>query len=196
MWKKVSLSLTTDVPHVIEIQFESFIELANRWKTNQAEQAKIPKEYFSKTDLEKIDSLSKQFSGNVGKFGYRSTDVSSLHISNDNYRPVSEDFEVAFGASASDNIRLIWAYTLALLQVSSRLGGNHWGVITFDEPEQQQMKEADSTALYGELAKMTQDDFQVIIATSAPKDLTEDRLESLPHTLIEFGDKVIRPVER
>lgn len=36
--------------------------------------------------------------------------------------------------------------------------------------------------------------FQVIIATSATVDKTHERLKNLPHTLLEFGEKVIRPV--
>ena len=41
-----------------------------------------------------------------------------------------------FDSSASDNIRGIWAYTVALLQVSMSKGGNHPGVLIFDEPVQ------------------------------------------------------------
>jgi len=168
---------------------------AKLWLENRSRHSDIPGDYFSKGDKAKLKAVSTCFERNVHKFGYRSTGVSQLHISKDNYRPVCDEFEVAFGASASDNIRLIWAYTLALLQVSSSHDGNHWGIVVFDEPEQQKMKEASSDALYAEIAKMHTDEFQVIIATSAPVDRTKKRLENLPHNLLEFGDKVIRPIQ-
>lgn len=167
---------------------------AERWKENRARASELPDDYFSEQDRIKLVALSECFARNVKTFGYRSTGVSQLHISEDNYRPVCDEFEVAFGASASDNIRLIWAYTLALLQVSSSHDGKHWGVLVFDEPEQQKMKEASSDALYAEIAKMQPQGYQVIIATSASVDITKRRLENLPHNLLEFGDKVIRPI--
>lgn len=42
-----------------------------------------------------------------------------------------------FDSSASDGIRVIWAFTMALLQVSIEKDGNHPGIIIFDEPLQQ-----------------------------------------------------------
>lgn len=98
--------------------------------------------------------------------------------------------------SASDNIRLILAYTLALLQVSLSRGGKHWGVLLFDEPEQQKMSDASSDALYTEISQMQREDFQAIIATSASVDVTKRRLENLPHNLLEFDEKVIRPIQQ
>jgi hypothetical protein len=143
------------------------------------------------TQSESASAISLEMSWQ--RFGYRSTGISGLHISADNYRPVCDDFEVAFGASASDNIRLIWAYTLALLQVSLKADENHWGVLLFDEPEQQKMKEASSDALYSEIAGLKSDNFQVVIATSASSEVTARRLKDIPHKLLEFDDKVIRP---
>ena len=169
-------------------------QVAERWHENRARNSELPSEYFSEEDKAKLAALSERFAKNVQTFGYRSTGVSQLYISEDNYRPVCDDFEVAFGASASDNIRLIWAYTLSLLQVSSSHQGKHWGILFFDEPEQQQMKEASSDALYAEIGKMQPAEFQVIIATSAPADVTKRRIESLPHNLLEFGEKVVRPM--
>lgn len=175
--------------HVISLR-----EVAKRWEGNRARYAELPSEYYSDVDKEKLEALSEKFALNVEQFGYRSTGVSRLRISEDNYRPVCDEFEVAFGASASDNIRLIWAYTLSLFEVSLVHGGNHWGLIVFDEPEQQKMKETSSDALYSKIAQIKQSEIQVIIATSAPEEVTVKRLQNLPHRLIEYGDKVIRPI--
>ena len=169
-------------------------DATERWKKNRTIYSEISTDYFSDEDRYKIDILSEYFAINLERFGFRSTGVTTLHISEDNYRPVIDEFEVAFGASASDNIRLIWAYTLALFQVSSSHEGNHWGVLLFDEPEQQKMKETSSDALYTRIAQMQNEDLQVIIATSASVDDTSRRIDNIPHKLIEFGDKVIRPI--
>jgi hypothetical protein len=168
--------------------------LADEWQANRSRHAELPTDYFSAKDREKLEALSTQFAENVRRFGYRSTGVSRLHISEDNYRPVCDEFEILAGASASDNIRVIWAYTLALLQVSQSHDGNHWGIIVFDEPEQQQMRQTSADELYTEIGEMAPQGFQVIVATSAPADLTSRRLSGLPHNLLEWGEKVIRPL--
>lgn len=170
-------------------------DAAEQWQGNRAMYSELPSDYFSEEDKRKLDALSECFAKNVQRFGYRSTEITGLHISEDSYRPVCDEFEVAYGASASDYIRLIWAYTLALLQVSSSHGVEHWGVLFFDEPDQQKMKDTSSDALYAEIARMQQEEFQVIIATSASEDVTRKRLVSLPHKLLEFGIKVIRPTQ-
>lgn len=178
-----------------EDQTSKLNQAAKRWQANRARHSELPENYFSQDDKTKLAALSEFFARNANVFGYRSTGVSRLHISEDNYRPVSDEFEIAFGASASDNVRLIWAYSLALLQVSLTHKGNHWGVLVFDEPEQQKMKEASSDALYAEIVKLQSQDFQIIVATSASEDMTRKRLEPLPQKhLLEFGDKVIRPI--
>jgi hypothetical protein len=177
-----------------EKQFDRLKDAAVRWQENRSIYSELSDDYFSEEDRCKIDMLSKCFAINVKDFGYRSTEVMTLHISEDNYRPVIDEFEVAFGASASDNIRLIWAYTLALFQVSSSYGGKHWGVLLFDEPEQQNMRETSSDALYTKIAQLQKEDLQVIIATSASVDDTNMRIENIPHNLIEFWEKVIRPI--
>lgn len=168
--------------------------LATEWGRNRTRLSQLPEEYFSESDKTKLTALSQNFDGLVASFGYRSTTHSHLHISEDHYRPICEDFEVSFGASASDNIRLIWAYTLAILQTSLRYGCNHWGIVVFDEPEQQQMRQASADALYTAIAAMNASEFQLIVATSAPTEVVQQRLTGLQHNLIEFGDKVIRPL--
>lgn len=51
--------------------------------------------------------------------------------------PTIDGFDMKFDSSASDGIRVIWAFTMALLQVSVEKQGNHPGIIIFDEPAQQ-----------------------------------------------------------
>lgn len=177
-----------------ELYLQKISDITRQWQENRARYLELPDDYFSDEDKNKLDALSKCFANNVRLFGYRSTEIAELRISKDNYRPISDEFEVAFGASASDNIRLIWAYTLALFQVSLSHIGNHWGILIFDEPEQQQMQGASSDALYKEASCMPRNEFQMIIATSASKEVTLRRVNSIHYKLLDFGDVVIRPL--
>ncbi len=64
------------------------------------------------------------------------SNIDAIEISRDNYMPVIDRFDMKFDSSASDNIRAIWSYTLALLQTSEKQIGNYLGVFIFDEPTQ------------------------------------------------------------
>lgn len=71
-----------------------------------------------------------------------------MEISRDNCMPVIDRFDMKFDSSASDNIRAIWSYTLALLQTSEKQIGNHPGVLIFDEPTQHSIGAEDANAFF------------------------------------------------
>jgi hypothetical protein len=60
-----------------------------------------------------------------------------IEISEESLLPTIDGFDMKFDSSASDGIRVIWAFTMALLQASIEKNGNHPGIVIFDEPAQQ-----------------------------------------------------------
>ncbi len=68
----------------------------------------------------KIKTLRNHFINNLRQFGYKSIlNLNQIDISLESYLPVIEGFDMKFDSSASDNIRAIWAFILALLQTSN-----------------------------------------------------------------------------
>ncbi len=141
VYKKIELQ--TKIDHLeglikyVEKQKESFENLSNKWKTYLQSKKELPQNKFSVVDYKKIKLLRNNFVFNLENYNYKSViDKTEISISEDNYLPVIEQFDMKFDSSASDNIRGIWAYTVALLQVSMSKGGNHPGVLIFDEPVQ------------------------------------------------------------
>lgn len=59
-----------------------------------------------------------------------------------------------FDSSASDNIRAIWSYTLALLKTSNEKNGNHPQIVIFDEPGQHSIVTNDMVSLFNEIIEM------------------------------------------
>lgn len=141
VYKKIELQ--TKIDHLeglikyVEKQKESFENLSNKRKTYLQSKKELPQNKFSVVDYKKIKLLRNNFVFNLENYNYKSViDKTEISISEDNYLPVIEQFDMKFDSSASDNIRGIWAYTVALLQVSMSKGGNHPGVLIFDEPVQ------------------------------------------------------------
>lgn len=77
--------------------------------------------------------------------------MDAIQISEESYLPVIEEFDMKFDSSASDNIRAIWAYTIALMQTSMEKKGNHPGVIIFDEPNQHSIIPEDMEEFFNSL---------------------------------------------
>ena len=121
----------------LEVIYNKLRGLSNLWKNYLAEKSKLPKANFTREDSEKINLLETKFKYYLRKFDYQSVkNFDSIRISDENYLPTSDGFDMKFDSSASDNIRAIWAYTLALLATSLEKQGNHPAVVLFDEPAQ------------------------------------------------------------
>jgi len=131
-----------------ELQF-----IAADWALKQDQLKKLPGDELTDLDNAKISALESSICGHLEMYGFKSFRPSEIHLSRDNFRPLmysrGEDDttiekEINFETSASDGIRLKWAYYLSLLSLSSSYRMNHAGLLVFDEPGQQQMLVATS----------------------------------------------------
>ncbi|MBC1235201.1 hypothetical protein [Listeria booriae] len=115
----------------------AFVNLGKDWKKNLTLEATLPRDKFTNDDTEKLKALKRFFTDNLTSFGYRSVNnMGEVKISTETYLPVIDNFDMKFDSSASDHIRSIWAYTVALLQTSELFAGNHQSIIILDEPAQ------------------------------------------------------------
>jgi hypothetical protein len=119
-------------------------ELSGEWNTYLAQKGNLPNHTFSDSDIEKIKLLKNTFITNLKRYHYSSlSSFEGIDIAEESLLPTIDGFDMKFDSSASDGIRVIWAFTMALLQVSIAKDGNHPGVIIFDEPAQQSIVSMD-----------------------------------------------------
>lgn len=142
---------------------DRFKDLSVNWKKLLQEKAQLPEKGFNDKDRTKLTELKKNFICNLQDYEYTSiSNVRAIEISDDNYLPVIDNFDMKFDSSASDNVRAIWAYTMALLQTSEKCGGNHPGLLIFDEPAQHSIGAVDTKAFFDGILNLG-DNCQVII---------------------------------
>lgn len=99
-------------------------------------------------------------------------------------RPRVEGYDdVGFQASASDVIRLRWAYALSLMRVSLDRGGRHPGLVLMDEPGQQEVESLPALIRFA----ANESGSQIIIVTSEPAENIRDWAAGLTLQLIEVG---------
>lgn len=126
-----------------------------------------------------MKNFKNDFISNLRDFKYTSiSNIGGIEISKDNYMPVIDKFDMKFDSSASDNIRAIWSYTLALLQTSKQYRGNHPGLIIFDEPTQHSIGADDAKAFFEKIVSL-QGQCQIIIGITVNTEEIKSAIENM-----------------
>lgn len=211
--RQIQIELDLSNLNALESQAGSLLatleEVADRLAANQATRRELPKETYSPSDLSRISFFENFFRSNASSFGYESAAIQDIRISLDTLTPILADIELrgifktkgqqtslTADSSASDFVRLIWGYLLALYQASSmpEVKGHHPGILLMDEPGQHSMRAISQHALLQLLS--AQAGLQSIVAASF------DEMESvfleatagLEFQLIHWEGKVIQPL--
>lgn len=169
-----------------------FVDLSEKWRLLLQEKAELPEKGFIESDEETLQTFKNYFITNLRNFKYTSiSNISAIDISRDNYMPVIDKFDMKFDSSASDNIRAIWSYTLALLQTSKKHGGNHPGILIFDEPTQHSIGAEDAKAFFDSIIALGER-CQVIVGITVNnadiKNVISD-MDSDSYKYIHIGEK-------
>lgn len=173
----------------IEYRFEVIKE---EWRDYLSRQESLPKEYFSEQDKEKLTYFEKEFLSLLETFIFSSISTNEITISLDKYTPIVRGFDIKFDSSASDNIRLIWSYVIAIYKTSQQFAGNHPGLMVFDEPGQQQMADKSQKQLFEVLSKTKG---QAIVGTSLEPEKIKEMTKDLDLNVIDLGeDFIIKPL--
>lgn len=179
-----------------EESLNEFAAVADRWRVNQGKLQTALQASLSIADRQKIEALQKSVVEQLRQYGFKSFEPEQIRISDETYRPNRDgaDLPSAVLMSASDAVRLIWAYLVALWELSRSTNTNHPGVLVFDEPQQQHMKEISFEALLKRLAPCREAGQQAIIATSEGLESLGRMLDGVPSQVIELPDRALQPL--
>lgn len=172
-------------------QLQRLVELAAHWSGLLARKAELPTDRLSGDDLDKIRALEASIRTQLERYGFKTFPPRDLTVSDDTYRPEKEGFEIGFEISASDSVRLKWAYQLGLLDITRKGATNHPGLVVFDEPRQQEAAEASVAGLLGEAARIAKAGAQVVIATSENIETVRSFVANVERQLVVFEGRVI-----
>ena len=177
-----------------EQQLDALNEQARAWRDMLAERAELPEARLSHEDVDKLTRLESSIRSQLVRYGFGTFPAKDLTVSPDSYRPEKEGFEIGFELSASDSVRLKWAYQLGLLDVSNDSKTNHPGLVVFDEPRQQEAAEASVAGLLGEASRIANGYSQILIATSEDLSKVKGFLGGIACQLLVFDGKLIAPI--
>jgi hypothetical protein len=158
------------------------------------EQASLPRDKLSPEDAQKLDRLTHIVREQTNQFGFSTFDPNEVSISDDSYRPQKEGFEIGFETSASDAIRLKWAYQLGLLELASLEATNHPGLLVFDEPRQQSSARISFQQLLERASSAKSRGQQVIFSTSEDLIVLNGIIANLDCEARVFSGYLIKPI--
>lgn len=209
--RQIQIELELSNLRTFEVQAAALLatlgEVSERLAVNQATRRLLPKEAYNPADLSKISLFEKNFRTNASSFGYESAEIADIRISLDTLTPILSELELreirtkvqtslTADSSASDFVRLIWSYLLALYQTSSTRGfeGHHPGLLLMDEPGQHSMRSVSQHALLQLLSG--QSGLQSIVAASFDENESVflEATAGLQFQLIRWEGKVIQPL--
>ncbi|BEM58451.1 MULTISPECIES: hypothetical protein [Serratia] len=176
------------VREITEIRLE-LDSLHTRYRKLISERKALPERVLSQEDSSKLRYLKSGVVERLKKYNFTSFDAELIGISEDNYLPTREGYDIGFDTSASDGIRIIWGYLISLFSVGQRYQTNHPGVIIFDEPRQQEANKVSFSELLKDAAESTKDCGQIIFATSEDESVLVDALKGYEYTIVSFDKK-------
>jgi len=139
-----------------------------------------------------INKLESIIRGNLKAFGFNHSAISSVAISRQTLRPEQEGYDIVAETSASDYIRIIWSYTMALLELSGKEKEvKHGGFVTFDEPRQHEASKVSFTSLIEKASEAGTYGGQVIFATSLDETELRASCGSKKVNLVCFDDYIL-----
>lgn len=191
---KIIINKLYDVSSSFEKIEQRFEVIKEEWRDYLSRKEALPKEYFSDLDKRKLTYFEKEFVTLLDTFSFSSINTDDITISHDKYTPIVSGFDIKFDSSASDNIRLIWSYVIAIYKTSEKFSGNHPGLMVFDEPGQQQMAVKSQKQLFEVLLKMKS---QAIVGTSLEPEEIKEMTKKYTLNVIDLGeDYIIKPLTK
>lgn len=185
----------------LDAALERFGGLARQWRTLKASIADLSLQGLSKADQERLEFLEEKMQWALSAFGFSSVPPKSVFISHGTYRPEHQGIVLDKNMSASDGIRLVWAYLLGILETSIYFDAPHPRLLMLDEPKQQSAERPSFVALLKRSSRVATE-AQIIIATSEDASSLERTIAEIPDVPVHVLDfkkidgKLLRPVRQ
>ncbi|MDP2380268.1 MAG: hypothetical protein Q8M35_07260, partial [Pseudohongiella sp.] len=167
-------------------------KIFSSWRTASESLKLVRKGAFIEDKSLVIRKLEGLLKANLTSFGFDPTSINSISISPQTLRPEQEGYDIVAESSASDYIRIIWSYTLALLELAGTESDiKHGGFVIFDEPRQHEASKISFSSLIRKASQSKLFGGQVIFATSLDKDQLCKACEGLHVNVYYYDDYIL-----
>ncbi|MFB7195430.1 hypothetical protein [Streptomyces sp. NPDC056240] len=150
-------------------------------------------EVFSEADLGKFTVWQSALRTMLSAFHFGVFSPAEISIDPQTMRPTHTQGDLGFQGSASDGLKMRWAYMLSLVQSSSATGGCHPGLLLLDGPR---MYDVEASAMKPFLQKcadlpMRERRAQIILTLSEKPEVIAEWLSGFDYSIINIEDKLL-----
>lgn len=177
-------------------------EIASEWALATSNLRQLPADELTAADKRKIEHLQTAIRRHLERYGFRSFQPGEISLSYDNFRPLvlrndkgeTVEKEINFEMSASDAIRLKWAYYLSCMELMRDFSVNHPGLTIFDEPGQQEVESSSLFEFLRSASQSAQNGQQVLVSTSETYEAVSATLGDSAN-IVSFPGFILQPIE-
>jgi hypothetical protein len=178
------------VQDVVEEILQEFAVRAKQWAKIQSDLSNLADLGPTDKDELKLRHLQQSFVQQLQQYDFQSFPIEQIGISRETYRPCRGEYDIGL-TSASDTIRIIWAYLIGMLEVPRASNTNHMGLLVFDEPRQQGAEKLSFDELLHRAAKSKKAGQQVIFATSEEQEILEGIIKDVDCNYRHFPGRIL-----
>lgn len=176
-------------------------EIASEWALATTNLRQLPADELTVADKRKIEHLQTAIRCHLERYGFRSFQPGEISLSHDNFRPLvlrndkgeTVEKEINFEMSASDAIRLKWAYYLSCMELTRDFNVNHPGLAIFDEPGQQEVESSSLFEFLRSASQSAQNGHQVLVSTSETYETVSATLGDSAN-IVSFPGFILQPI--
>lgn len=177
---------------------ENLSKLSKQYSKYLKDRSKLPSDKLDSLDKKKLTLLREKFIEYLKMFRYKSiNDIAAIEISDLTYMPMSNGFDMKYDTSASDEIRAIWAYLLAINELDEKYNTNFCKLLIFDEPKQQSIVDEDFKYFLNVIIEKF-DNKQVIIAATIKDIGTKKIIEEINQktiNVVDLGKRAFKKID-
>ncbi|MGW6245747.1 ATP-binding protein [Streptomyces roseolus] len=150
-------------------------------------------EVFSDQDSRKLDKWQRSLRGYLAEFGFVVFAPNEITIDPQRMQPAHGDSDLGFQGSASDGLKLRWAYLLSLVQVSMAMGGFHPGLLLLDGPRMYDVEPPAMRAFLRCCSGLSHEGekAQTIVTLSEDSSVIEEWLAGCDHAVLDIPGRLL-----
>lgn len=150
-------------------------------------------EVFTAADTRKIESWQRSLQVFLASFGFSVFAPREITIDTQAMRPAHGESDLGFQGSASDGLKLRWAYILSLVQASATAGGCHPGLLLLDGPRMYDVEPPAMRSFLRACSNLSGEggQAQVVLTLSEGRTVIEEWLSECAYTIVDIEERLL-----
>ena len=176
-----------------QVTLNDLLDTQRRAVAIKDELDRLGEDEFSPSDSRKFNLWQRTLQELLASFRFGVFTPSEISIDPQSMRPTHVNGDLGFQGSASDGLKLRWAYMLSLAQTSGATGGLHPGLLLFDGPRMYDVEGSAMRPFLQRCATLPANGrrAQIILSLSEDRRVISEWLSGYDYQIVDIEDKLL-----